>query len=53
MEWPRLFWSVLHVGSLKRPKHAVHNEGSGTPLMTRVSVANITNDWTLACCMSE
>ena len=39
VEWPRLFWSVLHVRSLKRPKHAVHNERSGTPLMTRVSVA--------------
>ena len=29
---------------MSRPKHAVHNERSGTPLTTRVSVANITND---------
>ena len=35
VEWPRPFRSVLYVGSLKRPKHAVHDEGLGTPLMTR------------------
>ena len=37
----------------KVPKSAVHDERSGTPLTTRVSVANITNDRRLACCMSE
>jgi len=26
VEWSRPIWSVLHVGSLKRPKHAVHEE---------------------------
>ena len=26
VEWPRPVWSVLRVGSLKRPKHAVHEE---------------------------
>ena len=26
---------ILCVGSLKRPKHAVHDEGLGTALMTR------------------
>ena len=35
VEWPRPFRSVLCVGSLKRPKHVVHDEGFGTPLMTR------------------
>ena len=35
MEWPRLIRSELHVESLKRPKHAVHEEWLGTLLMTR------------------
>ena len=26
VEWPHPIWSVLRVGSLKRPKHAVHEE---------------------------
>ena len=36
VEWPRPVGSELHVGSLKRPKHAVHNEWLGTLLMTRI-----------------
>ena len=28
------FGSVLHVGSIKRPKHVMHDEQWGTPLMT-------------------
>ena len=42
VEWPRPFWSVPSVGSLKRPKHSIHNERSGTPLMTRITI-NICN----------
>ena len=36
VEWPRPIRSELHVESLKRPKHAVHNEWLGTLLMTRI-----------------
>ena len=36
MEWPRPIRSELHVESLKRPKHAVHDEWLGTFLMTRI-----------------
>ena len=34
VEWPRPIRSKLHVESLKRPKHAVHDEWLGTFLMT-------------------
>ena len=34
VEWLRLIGNVSHVGSLKRPKHVVHDEQWGTPLMT-------------------
>ena len=36
VEWPRPIRSELHVESLKRPKHAVHNEWLGAFLMTRI-----------------
>ena len=36
VEWPRPIRSELHVESLKRPKHAVHNEWLGTLLTTRI-----------------
>ena len=36
MEWPFPIRSELHVESLKRPKHAVHDEWLGTLLMTRI-----------------
>ena len=42
VEWPRPFWSVPSVGSLKRPKHSIHKERLGTPLMTRITI-NICN----------
>ena len=34
--WPHPIRSELHVESLKRPKHAVHDEWLGTLLMTRI-----------------
>ena len=36
VEWPRPIRSELHVESLKRPKHAVHDEWLGILLMTRI-----------------
>ena len=36
VKWPRPIRSELHVESLKRPKHAVHDEWLGTLLMTRI-----------------
>ena len=39
VEWPRLTMSELselHVESLKKPKHAVHDEWLGTLRMTRI-----------------
>ena len=38
VEWPRPIRSELHVESLKRPKHAVHDEWLGTLLMTRIKI---------------
>ena len=35
-EWPHPIRGELHVESLNRPKHAVHNEWLGTFLMTRI-----------------
>ena len=37
VEWPRPIRSELHVESLKRPKHAVHDEWLGILLMTRIN----------------
>ena len=34
LQRPHLIGNVLHVGSLKRPKHVVHDEQWGIPLMT-------------------
>ena len=36
VEWPRPIRNELHVESLKRPKHVVHDEWLGTVLMTRI-----------------
>ena len=36
VEWLHPIRSELHVEILKRPKHAVHNEWSGTLMMTRI-----------------
>ena len=38
VEWPRPIRSELHVESLKRLKHAVHDEWLGTLLMSRIKI---------------
>ena len=43
VEWPRPIRSELHVESLKRPKHAVHDEWLETLLMTRIKKTIVLN----------
>ena len=43
VEWPRPIRSELHVESLKRPKHAVHDEWLGTLLMARIKTIRVFN----------
>ena len=49
VEWPHSIRSQLDVESLKRPKHAVHNECLGTLLMTRIKIVFNSHDRSITC----